>query len=147
MGHDHHAVSHCCCPFCLPGQRYHGTPLHSCDHKVCRVAPCGHQGQAHGSTHWLLTLSSIHVLGSSLHTLGDCGSVCMAAVATVVAIEAPAVGHQVRGGGELPSCSGRYFVGGLGGWSQDLSCQDLANSLWERKIQFDSILLPLIPPT
>lgn len=38
VGHDHHVVPHCRHPVCLPGQRHHLAPLHSCDHKVGSVA-------------------------------------------------------------------------------------------------------------
>lgn len=39
VAHDHHALSHCCHPFCLLRQRHHDAPFHSCHHKVGRTVP------------------------------------------------------------------------------------------------------------
>lgn len=37
VDHDHHAVPHCCRPFCLLRQCHYDAPLHSGDHKVGRA--------------------------------------------------------------------------------------------------------------
>lgn len=39
MGHDNHALSHGCHPFCLLRQCHHDAPFYPCHHKVCRIFP------------------------------------------------------------------------------------------------------------
>lgn len=127
VGHDHHAVSHCRHPVCLPGQCHHLAPFHSCDHKVCRAA---HVGLSPGSRQrW--------------QEPGDAGLAVREGPVLLSTGPQPVI--------EEPSCSGR-LLGGPGdpAWmvnGRGSPGTRICGVTLGREIQFDSVPLPFIPLT